>query len=68
MKLAEVVLKDRIPTLGVTSFRDNNYDMTYEAGLVTIARREHADTTPWLIPMANVIFMKVAEAPKKAPK
>lgn len=67
MKLAEIVLRDRIPSLSVTSFKAGElYAMALEAGLVTIQRLDRPDEEPFIVPVSNVIFMRPEKgAPKK---
>lgn len=74
MKLSRVVLKDRIPDVGTAAFRDDAYELAFEAGLVRMIRKNAGpDEEPWLIPMGNVVYMKAApaetaEKPKKGAK
>lgn len=66
MKLAEVILKERLPQLGTSSFKAPIWDLTFETGLVTIVNADRIETDkPWIVPLGNVIYMRPLDAPKK---
>lgn len=65
MKLSEVVLKERLPQLGTSSFKAPVWDLTFEAGLVSVVNAARPDDQPWVIPMGNVIYMRPLETTKK---
>jgi hypothetical protein len=68
MKLAEVRLKSdcRLPEFHSVHLTDAQYDMTFDAGLVRITRREDAKTR--LIALGNCISITPAEDSKAAKK
>jgi hypothetical protein len=65
MKLLQVVLKDRITAIGTSSFNAPLYDISYEAGMVTICRGDHPDEPPWMVPASNVVHMRPELKAKK---
>lgn len=65
MKLSEVILKERLPQLGTSSFKSPVFDMTFEGGLVTLAFADRADQVPWIVPLGNIVYMRPLEPAKK---
>lgn len=67
MKLALVVLTDQIPGLAGKAFNSANWDLTFEAGLVTMTVKDGTrGEETYLVPLARVIAMRPEKAaPKK---
>lgn len=66
MKLLEVTLHKAISSMSTASLRaGDSYELSFEAGLVTVTRLKFPDEPPWLIPAANVAFMRPAPAEAK---
>lgn len=67
MKLSSVLLRAdaKVPDLSVTRLTTEHHEMSYEAGIVTVVRRER-DEPPFLIPLSCVACMR--PEPKAAKK
>lgn len=61
MKLSSILLKGdvRIPDLAITKFTaSETIDLSFESGIVTIRRLDRPDEEPFLVPFANLIYMR----------
>ncbi len=74
MKLAEVQLREKVPTFKAPSdttqrlMVSKGWDMTLDAGIVTARTGEKGEHT-LMIPMSNVLYViPLAPEPKKADK
>lgn len=69
MKLTYVVLRDRIPSHGPAHYSAETWDISFDAGIVTITSRDpqKAGEPAYLVPASNVIVMRaVASAGAKS--
>lgn len=67
MKLSKLVLRERIPELGSSSFNPPHWDLTFEAGLVTLVKADDTAAT-FHVPMGNVVYMRPLDAAPKGAK
>ena len=57
MKLAHVLLLDRIQALPSSSLYAERFDMTFEGGILTIVPHENPRGVMYLVPLARVSCM-----------
>lgn len=63
MKVTRAILLRPIPELGTSSVSAaNGFDLDFEAGLLTVKRRERVEED-FVIPVSQISYMR-AEAPK----
>lgn len=70
MKLASVLLRDKLPTLSANHLtaETTGFEMTVEGGFVTIKRPQYPDEEPFIVPMSNVVAMRKLPAVTEKPK
>lgn len=68
MKLSSIIIRDKLPALSANHLTvdKNGYEMTFEAGWVTVKRPQFPDESPWKIPVSNILgVQELLVAPEK---